>query len=533
MSTGERRRSARAATQRGGIIEPLIERGLRRPVQIIDVSAQGMQFIADRGEAVGTRIRIEASPASDRSGSLPIEANGRVVRVSDCGKACAVGVLFEQPNLPVTRVRPTKAAAAVLSEASDEQASEPIVRLTAQLTAARSRMNPVQYVNFAGAVTVLAAILALLYLLADAPPSIPAQDTGVMFASRVESQKNVASKLDDSGSSNDLAHSSRKLGAYERTLETMAAPSTQPQNRDRTLAQGVHSTDHPEVQAADTIEQRHAMRGFTRRSTLPPDVFDSEGAAALVLASRNSITPIPEFTERPDALAGRRGDLLPSGAPRSGAAGNSMAGKVADSQRPSQGNAPAATNVYLTRAAGRSARQIGGETDWSLDRAIAADRALRGRSVADTPITAMNLKSPTPAAFKEFDDAPISIFVDLSERALSIAAYGSVIRSFRAGTGANRSTPVGTFMVINKILDPDWYNRGTSVKAGDPSNPLGRHWLGLADGSGKAIPIGIHATADIGALGQSASRGCVRLSPGDAEALFRLCPTGTPVVICP
>ncbi len=44
---------------------------------------------------------------------------------------------------------------------------------------------------------------------------------------------------------------------------------------------------------------------------------------------------------------------------------------------------------------------------------------------------------------------------------------------------------------------------------------------------------GIHASNDPRAIGQPFSRGCVRMRPNDAEALFRLVPLGTPVTIHP
>jgi lipoprotein-anchoring transpeptidase ErfK/SrfK len=86
------------------------------------------------------------------------------------------------------------------------------------------------------------------------------------------------------------------------------------------------------------------------------------------------------------------------------------------------------------------------------------------------------------------------------------------------------------FTIHNKIRNPDWYNRGETVPHGDPRNPLGASWMGFAK-DGTPLSYGIHPTNDLGAIGQPAGRGCVRLKPEHAEALFRLCPVGTTVTI--
>ncbi len=127
---------------------------------------------------------------------------------------------------------------------------------------------------------------------------------------------------------------------------------------------------------------------------------------------------------------------------------------------------------------------------------------------------------------------PLRIEVNVSEYLLTVLKGGEVLRSFPIGLGAGGSTPMGTFRIANKISDPDWYRRGVVVPAGAEGNPLGASWMGLGDGT-SASSYGIHPTADAGSIGQSQSQGCVRMRPEDAEALFRLVPIGTQVVIRP
>ena len=88
------------------------------------------------------------------------------------------------------------------------------------------------------------------------------------------------------------------------------------------------------------------------------------------------------------------------------------------------------------------------------------------------------------------------------------------------------------FRIDAKITRPDWYDGGRVVSSDDPRNPLGHRWLGLAQ-SGTATSYGIHSTSEAQSIGRSTSRGCIRMRPEDVETVFRFCPIGTPVSICP
>lgn len=127
-------------------------------------------------------------------------------------------------------------------------------------------------------------------------------------------------------------------------------------------------------------------------------------------------------------------------------------------------------------------------------------------------------------------DEPLLIEVDASNFVLHVRRNNGVIRSFPVGLGRNDSTPLGRFVISDKMRNPDWYDRGRTVPAGSPENPLGACWMGLRNGP-HAHGIGIHPAADPSSVEQPVSRGCIRLSPADAEALFRLAPSGTPVWI--
>ncbi len=120
--------------------------------------------------------------------------------------------------------------------------------------------------------------------------------------------------------------------------------------------------------------------------------------------------------------------------------------------------------------------------------------------------------------------------VDRRTHLMRLFVDGAIREEFAIGLGRAGSTPNGEFTVGNKLTNPDWYNGGDVVPAGDPDNPIGRRWLGLSK-NGSLTPYGIHATNDLDSLGGNNSRGCIRVLPKDADTLFRLCPVGARVVI--
>jgi lipoprotein-anchoring transpeptidase ErfK/SrfK len=135
----------------------------------------------------------------------------------------------------------------------------------------------------------------------------------------------------------------------------------------------------------------------------------------------------------------------------------------------------------------------------------------------------------------EYAPAParqVRLTVSKSRHEVTVHAEGEPVRRFPVGLGEGDSTPGGVFTIANKIVDPEWYNRGDPVKAGDPRNPLGSRWMGLAHG-GTRIPVGFHATDDPSSIGRNEGLGCIRMHPADVEALFDLCQPGTPVTILP
>jgi lipoprotein-anchoring transpeptidase ErfK/SrfK len=121
---------------------------------------------------------------------------------------------------------------------------------------------------------------------------------------------------------------------------------------------------------------------------------------------------------------------------------------------------------------------------------------------------------------------PFSMLVDKSQNILMLKSGEEVFKTYIVSTGANNSTPIGTFKIVNKLENPTWYKAGAVVAPGSPQNILGSRWLGLSLSS-----YGIHGTTDPASLGKQVTQGCVRLSNSDVEELYIIVPLGSEVTI--
>ena len=122
---------------------------------------------------------------------------------------------------------------------------------------------------------------------------------------------------------------------------------------------------------------------------------------------------------------------------------------------------------------------------------------------------------------------PFSILVDKSQNTLILKTNEDVVKTYIVSTGANNSTPTGTFKIIEKIVNPPWYKPGGGiVPAGSPENILGTRWLGI-----NKEGYGIHGTTDPKSLGKQVTAGCVRMSNTDVEELFGIVAKDTEVII--
>ena len=122
--------------------------------------------------------------------------------------------------------------------------------------------------------------------------------------------------------------------------------------------------------------------------------------------------------------------------------------------------------------------------------------------------------------------APFSILVDKSQNLLFLKCNEEVVKTYVVSTGKNNCTPVGSFKITNKLVNPTWFKAGAVVPAGSPENILGSRWMGI-DVAG----YGIHGTTEPESLGKQATQGCVRMANQEVEELYIIVPVGTEVTI--
>lgn len=123
---------------------------------------------------------------------------------------------------------------------------------------------------------------------------------------------------------------------------------------------------------------------------------------------------------------------------------------------------------------------------------------------------------------------PFSAFVDLSDFELTVHCHGFYVKRYDIGIGKDGASPVGRHSVLEKIPRPQWTDpNGRVVAGGDPTNPLGTHWVDIGDG------YGIHGTINPRSIGKAESRGCIRMRNEDIKEVYDFLIRGSEVVVRP
>ncbi len=128
------------------------------------------------------------------------------------------------------------------------------------------------------------------------------------------------------------------------------------------------------------------------------------------------------------------------------------------------------------------------------------------------------------------------LLINLPQRMLFSFENGELLGAYPVGLGKpSWKTPLGEFSINNKVMNKTWLvpksiqdemrREGKSVLTQvppGPTNPLGKHWLGLS-----LAGIGIHGTIAPASIYQFQSHGCIRMHPDDIETLFEQTELGT------
>ena len=105
------------------------------------------------------------------------------------------------------------------------------------------------------------------------------------------------------------------------------------------------------------------------------------------------------------------------------------------------------------------------------------------------------------------------IDISIGKRELRLYDGKRVLKKYPIGVGRMvTATPVGTYKIINKQLNP--------------GGPFGAYWMGLS-----RPHYGIHGTNDPSSIGKAVSAGCIRMHNEDVLELSQLVLYGTTVKI--
>jgi lipoprotein-anchoring transpeptidase ErfK/SrfK len=120
---------------------------------------------------------------------------------------------------------------------------------------------------------------------------------------------------------------------------------------------------------------------------------------------------------------------------------------------------------------------------------------------------------------------PFGAVVSLDRYELVVHLAGSFVKSYRVGVGKDGATPLGSFTVKNKMVNPTYYGPEGVIPHDDPNNPLGERWIDIGDS------YGIHGTIDPASIGKNESRGCIRMLNSDVEEVYDFLVMGSEVKI--
>ncbi len=476
-SVVDRRQAVRVPTRRQAHFSDLTSASLLRDGTVVNISRTGILLHTHAPVPQGSLIHMELEALTEKGPSQPLLLRGRVCHVTPLENGVyGVGVQLRVGPVSTKRIPPSPYATRQQARQDLNTALESLRKLPADsaalLTLGPNALAPGQAVRFKAADQSSRRKLGRWLFLAALVMALLLLLVWVLDAGL----------LPPRGGSKTSSRSSSPAQA-----ERKPSPSS------------------PITKASSSRRDSDAVQSALLRPALVPTAAAAPGEAAgivgIPMGGPGDETALETTSPELEALE----PLPPGFAPQLAAMTDRLMGQAVDGQAP----------LVLAGLV------LPGE---ALDGSPA-----RGESEKASRLEVSDVLVLEPVTH-EAANAPLFVDVDKTGRVLTLVRGGQAARQFPVGVGAGDSTPEGQFRIVNKIKNPAWYNRGQSVKANDPANPLGAHWMGLGK-ENVGTSYGIHETTEPGAVSEQQSRGCVRMYPGDMAALFRNCPVGTLVSI--
>ncbi|MFC1570421.1 L,D-transpeptidase family protein [Candidatus Omnitrophota bacterium] len=125
------------------------------------------------------------------------------------------------------------------------------------------------------------------------------------------------------------------------------------------------------------------------------------------------------------------------------------------------------------------------------------------------------------------NSSKFSIYVDKAKNILILKKDGEPFKTYNVATGTDNSTPVGTFTITDKLIEPPWTKPGVGVVLpGSDEYELGARWMAIS-----IKGYGIHGTHDDTYIGKQTTSGCIRMYNNDVIEIYDMVPNGTEVEI--
>ena len=149
-------------------------------------------------------------------------------------------------------------------------------------------------------------------------------------------------------------------------------------------------------------------------------------------------------------------------------------------------------------------------------------RARMGTLLALAPIVPALLWAAVRGV--DADPPTLRLEVSLSARQLKVIEKGRVVKTYNVAVGRPANpTPKGSFRTGRITWNPSWHPPKTwwarnrkPQPPGAPENPMQGVKIYF-----RAPDYYIHGTNNPGSIGSAASRGCIRMTEGEAKALAR------------